>query len=59
MSLGTVMAVDPSDPGDYRFDPPVVQGLSMPTCVRFSPDGDSMFVCSMPTGSVWRLSDFA
>ena len=56
---GTVMAVDHSGGRDYRFDPPVVQGLNMPTCVRFSPDGESMFVCSMAVGGVWRIRNFA
>lgn len=55
---GTVMAIDPNNYRDYRFDPPVVQGLNMPTCVRFSPDGQSMFICSMTTGSVWRITNF-
>jgi len=55
---GTVVAVDRSGPHDYRFQPPVVQGLNMPTCVRFSPDGETMFVCSMPIGGVWRVTNF-
>lgn len=56
---GSVVAVDPSSSDtDYRFQPPVVQGLNMPTCVRFSPDGAAMFVCSMSTGSVWKVEDF-
>ncbi|MCQ6277553.1 hypothetical protein JMM81_22105 [Bacillus sp. V3B] len=55
---GTVMAVDPNDKRDYRFDPPVVKGLSMPTCVRFSPDGKSMFICSMTTGTIWKVTNF-
>ncbi len=57
-SKGSVMAVNPATPQDYRHDLPVVQGLAMPTCVRFSPDGESMFVCSMATGSVWKITDF-
>jgi hypothetical protein len=56
---GTIMAIDPTTLQDYRFVPPVVQGLNMPTCVRFSSDGETMFVCSMPTGSIWKITHFA
>lgn len=56
---GTVVAVDLDRPGDYRFASPVVTGLNMPTCVRFSPDGSAMYACSMPTGAIWRITDFA
>lgn len=56
---GTIMAVDPGASRDYRFAPPVIQGLNTPTCVRFSRDGNAMFVCSMPTGTVWRITNFA
>lgn len=56
---GSITAVDPNQRRDYRFDPPVVRGLNMPTCVRFSPDGESMLVCSIATGGVWRITNFA
>ncbi len=56
---GSVMSVHPTESRDYRFQPPVVQGLTMPTCVRFSPDGDSMFVCSLAVGGVWRVRGVA
>lgn len=56
---GAVVAVDLNRPGDYRFAAPVVTGLNMPTCVRFSPDGATMYACSMPTGAIWRITDFA
>lgn len=56
---GSVIAVDPTGAHDYRFNPPVVQGLNMPTCVRFSPDGESMVACSIPTGSIWKITNFA
>lgn len=52
---GTIVAIDPYANRDYRFDPPVVQGLNTPTCVRFGPD-DEMLVCSIATGGVWRIS---
>ncbi|MBP1970317.1 DNA-binding beta-propeller fold protein YncE [Virgibacillus natechei] len=55
---GTILEVDPFDSRDYRFQAPIIQGLNMPTCVRFSPDGNSLYVCSAPTGSIWKLSGF-
>lgn len=58
-SKGSVIAVDPTIAHDYRFNPPIVQGLNMPTCVRFSPDGESMFARSIPTGSIWKITNFA
>lgn len=54
---GMIAKVDLTEVRDYRFDPPVVQGLNMPTCIRFSPDGDNAFVCSIPTGSIWKISN--
>lgn len=57
---GSVMAIDLASPGkDYRFEPPVVRGLNMPSCVRFSPDGDTMFVCSFAVGGVWKISGWS
>ncbi len=56
---GEVVAVDPHEPGDYRYARPVVTGLNLPTCVRFSEDGDTMFVCSMPGGAIWSVTGFA
>lgn len=52
---GTIVAIDPYANRDYRFDPPVVQGLNTPTCVRFGPD-DEMLVCSIATGGIWRIT---
>lgn len=55
---GTVMEIDPFDSKDYRFTPPVIQGLNFPTCIRFSPDNKEAYVCSAPTGTIWRFYDF-
>ena len=52
------MATDPSKPKNYHFDPPVVQGFKYPTCVRFSKDGKTMFVCDQADGVVWKVRDF-
>lgn len=54
---GTIAKVDLAEVRDYRFDPAVVQGLNTPTCIRFSPDGNTAFVCSIPTGSIWKISN--
>lgn len=56
---GDVVAVDPSEPRDYGFEPPVVRGLNEPICCRFSADGDTMYVCSAGDGVIWRVTDFA
>lgn len=55
---GTVLEINPFENKDYRFAAPIIQGLNMPTCVRFSPDGNSMYACSAPTGSVWKFTGF-
>jgi hypothetical protein len=55
---GTIMAIDPNEQRDYRFEPPVVKGINTPSCVRFNSQGDEMYICSMPTGSVWKVSNF-
>ena len=56
--VGNIMAVDPSTPKNYRFEPPVVRGLVRPTCIRFSGDGKTMFVCSQGEGVVWKITGF-
>jgi len=56
---GSVLAVDPRDCRAYTFDPPVVRGLPDPTCVRFSPDGERMLVCSPTNGVIWEVRGFA
>jgi hypothetical protein len=56
--LGDVVAVDPKHPMNYRFQPPVVRGFNRPTCIRFSEDGMTMFVCSQGDGCVWKVIDF-
>ena len=57
-SAGSVVAVDPSTPKNYHFDPPVVQGFKYPSCVRFSEEGSTMFVCDQADGVVWKVRDF-
>jgi hypothetical protein len=56
---GSVLAVDPRDCRAYTFDPPVVRGLPDPTCVRFSPEGERMLVCSPTNGVIWEVRGFA
>ena len=55
---GNVIAVDPTVPTNCQFEPPVVRGLNMPTCPRFSDDGQTLFVCDSGVGGVWRVNDF-
>jgi hypothetical protein len=55
---GSVLAVDPKKKTSGRFLPPVVRGLVGPTCLRFSNDGRTMFVCGQLEGVVWRITDF-
>jgi hypothetical protein len=55
---GSVVAIDPSKPRNYRFEPPVVKGLNFPTCVRFSEDGETMFVCGSGEGVIWKVTNF-
>lgn len=55
---GSVVAIDPEETGDYRFDSRLVEGLSCPTCVRFSDDNEEMYVCGRGEGVVWRITDF-
>ncbi|MFC0596202.1 hypothetical protein ACFFFP_08510 [Thermus composti] len=56
--MGEVIAIDPAKPGNYHFQPPVVRGFRMPTCVRFSQDFDKMYVCSSADGVVWQVEGF-
>lgn len=56
---GAVVALDPQESRSYAFDPPVVRGLPTPTCVRFTPDGEKMLVCSPTNGVVWEVTGFA
>lgn len=55
---GAVVAIDPSTPRHYCFDPPVAQGFFQPTCVRFSDDGETMYVCSSGDGVIWKVTNF-
>jgi hypothetical protein len=55
---GDVMVVDPTEKRNYWFDPPIVQGLNRPLCVRFGADGETMFACASGDGVVWRVTNF-
>lgn len=55
---GAVAAFDPDAPMDQRFSPRVVQGLKGPTCVRFGPDNEEMYVCGRYEGVIWKVTDF-
>lgn len=55
---GDVVAVDPRNPRNYWFDPPVVTGLNQPTCARFADAGETMFVCSSGDGVIWKVTHF-
>ena len=54
---GTIMAIDPKKPRNYRFQPSVVRGLESPTCIRFSADGNTMYVC-MQSGRRSHLGNY-
>jgi len=56
---GSVVAINPEARQNYRFEPPVVQGLNTPTCPRFSPDGETMFVCGSGEGAIWKVTNFS
>lgn len=56
---GDIIAIEPDEPRDYQFSPAVVQGLNRPTCVRFSPDGETAYVCASGDGVIWRVTNFA
>lgn len=56
---GEVAALNPAIPQNYHFEPPVIKGLKYPSCVRFSDDGEAMFVCDQADGVVWKIRDFA
>ncbi len=52
---GSVKAVNVLEPGDYRFEPPLVTGLPMVSCVRMSQDDERMFACSIVGGVIWSI----
>ena len=58
-SSGEVVALDPDRPQNYHFQPPVVQGFKYPSCIRFSDDGETMFVCDQADGVIWKVRDSA
>lgn len=55
---GSVVAIDPRERTNYRFEPRVVRGLNFPTCPRFADEGTTLFVCSSGDGAIWRVTDF-
>lgn len=55
---GSVVAVDPNQSKNYRFEPRVVQGLNFPTCPRFADKGKTLLVCSSGDGVIWKITDF-
>lgn len=57
---GCVLAVDPSEPHNYVFDAPVLElpRPGFPSCIRFSPEGDTMFICDAGHGVVWKVEGF-
>jgi len=56
---GNVVLIDPSnDPQNYRFEPPVIRNLLIPTCIRFNSNGSIMYVCGLGEGAVWQISNF-
>ena len=57
-SSGEVIALDPKKPQNYHFQPPVLQGFKYPSCVRFSQDGETMYVCDQADGVIWKVTDF-
>lgn len=56
---GTVVAIDPAKQHNYKFEPPVVRGLNMPTCPRFSADGQILYVCDSGVGGIWKITGFS
>lgn len=58
-SSGEIVAIDPDNPQNYHFQPPVVRGFKYPSCVRFSDDGETMFVCDQADGVIWRVQNFS
>nr|WP_246584075.1 hypothetical protein [Thermus brevis] len=55
----SVIAVNVRDRGDYRFEPPLVTGLPLVSCVRLSQDGEQMFACSIVGGVIWLIEGFS
>lgn len=54
---GSIVAIDPHDPGNYKFEPRVIQGLGYPSCIRFGPDNEA-YVCDRTSDVVWKISNF-
>lgn len=54
---GSVSVVSPEDHRNTRFDPPIVRGVGMPSCIRFGP-GDELYVCDRSSGAVYKVTDY-
>jgi len=55
---GNIVVVNPANPKNYVFESPLIRGLIWPTCIRFSSDGATMYVCSQGNGVIWQITDF-
>jgi hypothetical protein len=55
--LGDIVEIDRHNPRNCRFVAPVVRGSMKPTCLRFSPDGKTIYVSSKGDGVVWAVTD--
>lgn len=56
---GELFRVDPDGPAEQRFNPPLVSGLSRPSCLRVGPDSETLYACDQADGVIWKISDFA
>jgi len=53
---GTVKVVPKSQfATDMRYVPPIAAGFREPSCLRFSADGQTMFVCDVGACCIWRV----
>ena|ERR1700733_8498022 len=55
--LGDIVKIDPHNPRNYRFVATVVRGSMKLTCLRFSPNGQTIYVSSKGDGFVWAVTD--
>jgi len=55
---GELFRVDPDNPGGQRFNPPLVTGLTNPSCLRIGPDSETLYACDQGDGVIWKITDF-
>lgn len=55
---GELFRIDPDEPHNHRFTPPLVTGLSHPSCLRLGPDSETLYACDQGDGVVWKITDF-